>query len=181
MLQWLLADRFGLVAHAETRELPSFALVIGKGGLKIRAAEPDPNAAMGPASPNRLERAGRTLDRLWSYDGDSFGVSSSSVAGNVLHAEFKRMPTEALAQILADRVRAPVINMTGLEGEYQLTLDLPLPGASIAASEPVGELAPDPLGAVFSAVERLGLKLEHRKAPIAVLVVDHLERVPTEN
>ena len=181
MLQWLLADRFGLVAHAEARELPGFALAIGKGGLKIKAAEPDPDAATEPASPNRLERAGRTLDRLWSYDGDSFGVSSSSVAGNVLHVTFKRMPMEALAQILADRLRAPVIDMTGLQGEYQLTLDLPLPGASAAAPEPAGELAPDPLGAVFSTVERLGLKLEHRKAPIAVLVVDHVERAPTEN
>ena len=181
MLQWLLADRFGLVAHAETRELPSFALVIGKGGLKIRAAEPDPNAAMGPASPNRLERAGRTLDRLWSNDGDALGMGSWKVMPGVLHAEFKRMPIEGLAQLLADRLGGPVINLTGLEGEYQMTLDLPLPGASAVAPEPSGELAPDPLGAVFSTVERLGLKLEHRKAPIAVLVVDHVERVPTEN
>jgi uncharacterized protein (TIGR03435 family) len=181
MLQWLLADRFGLAAHVETRELPGFALVVGKGGTKMKPAEPDPNAATEPASSNRLERAGHTLDRLWSYDGDSFGVSSSSVAGNVLHVAFKRMPIEALAQILADRLRAPVTNMTGLDGEYQMTLDLPLPGASAGAPEPAGELAPDPLGAVFATVERLGLKLEHRKAPIAVLVVDHVERVPTEN
>ena len=88
---------------------------------------------------------------------------------------------EGLAQLLADRLGGPVINMTGLEGEYQMTLDLPLPGVSAVAPEPAGELAPDPLGVVFSTIERLGLKLEHRKAPIAVLVVDHVERVPTEN
>jgi uncharacterized protein (TIGR03435 family) len=67
MLQWLLADRFGLVAHAETRELPGFALVVGKGGPKVKLAEPDPDAATEPASPNRLERAGQLLDRLSSY------------------------------------------------------------------------------------------------------------------
>ena len=181
MLQWLLADRFGLAAHAETKELPGFALVVGKGRPRMKPAEPDPNAATEPASPNRIERAGRTLDRLWSNDGDALGVSSWKVMPSVLHAEFKRMPMEGLAQLLADRLGGPVINMTGLEGEYQMTLDLPLPGVSAVAPEPAGELAPDPLGVVFSTIERLGLKLEHRKAPIAVLVVDHVERVPTEN
>jgi uncharacterized protein (TIGR03435 family) len=184
MLQWLLAERFGLVAHAETRELPGFALVVGKGGPKMKPAEPDPNAAAEPASPNRLERAGRTLDRLWSNDGDALGVSSFSVAGNVMHAEFKRMPMEGLAQLLADRLRAPVINMTGLDGDYRMTLDLPFPGASTVATAPGAELpaALEPEGpSLFSTVERLGLKLERRKTPISVLVVDNVNRVPTEN
>jgi len=83
------------------------------------------------------------------------------------------MPMDALAQILADRLRAPVIDMTGLNGEYQVTLDLPIPGGSGPAEE-FGE-------SVFSSVQRHGLKLEQRNAPIAVLVVDHVEKVPTEN
>jgi uncharacterized protein (TIGR03435 family) len=184
MLRWLLADRFGLVAHAETRELPGFALVVGKGGPKMKLAEPDPNAAAEPASPNHLERAGRTLDRLWSYDGDALGVSSSSVADNAMHVAFKRMPMEGLAQLLADRLRAPVINMTGLDGEYQMTLDLPIPGASIVATVPGVELpaALEPEGvSLFSTVERLGLKLVQRKTPMEVLVVDNVNRIPTEN
>jgi uncharacterized protein (TIGR03435 family) len=184
MLQWLLAERFGLVAHAETRELPGFALGVGKGGPKMKQAEPDANAAAEPVSPNRLARAGRTLDRIWSNDGDALGVSSFSVAGNVMHAAFKRMPMEGLAQLLADRLRAPVINLTGLYGDYQMTLDLPFPGASTVATAPGAELpaALESEGvSLFSMVERLGLKLEQRKTPIAVLVVDNVNRVPTEN
>ena len=50
------------------------------------------------------------------------------------------MPMEGLAQLLADRLRAPVINMTGLYGDYQMTLDLPFPGASTVATAPGAEL-----------------------------------------
>ena len=182
MLQWLLADRFGLVAHTETKELPGFALVIGKGGLKIKASEPDPDAPPEPASSNRLERAGQLQDRLFSYDDKALGMVSWKVMPGVLHAEFKRMPMEALAQLVADRLRAPVINMTGLDGEYQMTLDLPIPGSS--TSVPGVELPPElePVSvSLFSTVERLGLKLVQRKSPIEVLVVDNVNRVPTEN
>ena len=91
---------------------------------------------------------------------------------------------EGLAQLLADRLRAPVINMTGLDGEYQMTLDLPIPGASIVATVPGVELpaALEPEGvSLFSTVERLGLKLVQRKTPMEVLVVDNVNRIPTEN
>ena len=183
MLQWLLADRFGLVAHAETKDLPGFALVIGRGGLKIEPALPDPDAPREPASLNRLEHSGQLIDRLFSNDPKALGVVSMRSMSGVLRVEFKRLPLEALAQILADRLQAPVIDMTGLAGEYHVTLDLPAP-VSNSANIP-GEQLPSPLEPVavslFSAVERLGLKLEKRKTPISMLVVDHVERVPTEN
>ena len=115
----------------------------------MKPAVPGHDAPAEPASPNRLERAGRTLDSLWSYD-KPFGLVSLSVTGGVTHSEFKKMPMDALAQILADRLRAPVIDMTGLNGEYQVTLDLPIPGGSGPAEE-FGE-------SVFSSVQRHGLK-----------------------
>jgi uncharacterized protein (TIGR03435 family) len=177
MLQWLLADRFGLAAHAETRELSSFALVVGKGGLKMKPAPPA-DAQPEPASPNRLERAGQLMDRLASNDPKAFGVVSIKVVAGGLHAEFKSLPMEALAQILADRLQAPVINMTHLEGEYQVTLELPPPGSGIANITPESQaesVSP------FSTVERLGLKLQKQKTPISLLVVEHLDRVPTQN
>ncbi len=182
MLQWLLAERFGLVAHNEMKDLPAVALVVGKGGPKMRLAPPDADAPVEPVSANRLKRTGRTLDSLWSYD-KPFGLGAMSVTGGVLHGEFKKMPMDALAQILASQMGAPVLDLTGLDGEYQVTLDLPLPGASTVANGPGGDSSTmEPFGvSVFSAVQRLGLKLEQRKAPIAVLVVDHVERVPTEN
>ena len=172
MLQWLLAERFGLVAHSETTDLPAFALVVGKGGPKMRPAAPDADDSVELASTNRLERVGRTLDNLWSYD-KSFGGAAMSITDGVLHGEFKKMTMDGLAQLLASQMRAPVIDLTGLEGKYQVTLDLPVPGGDTSTM--------DAFTSVFSMVQRLGLKLEQRKARIAVLVVDHVERVPTEN
>jgi uncharacterized protein (TIGR03435 family) len=73
--------------------------------------------------------------------------------------------------------------MTGLYGDYQMTLDLPFPGASTVATAPGAELpaALESEGvSLFSTVDRLGLKLEHRKTPIEVLV-DNVNRIPAEN
>jgi uncharacterized protein (TIGR03435 family) len=182
MLQWLLAERFGLVVHGETRDLPSFALVVETGGPKMKAGEPDADV---PAEATRIERVGRTLDKCWSYD-DTFGITAFSIVGGNMHLEVKKLPMDALAQLLADRLGAPVIDMTGLEGNYQATLDLPPSFRALNAAAGAGgdalTMASDPPGSsVFSMVKRLGLRLEPRKTPIAVLVVDHVERVPTEN
>jgi uncharacterized protein (TIGR03435 family) len=172
MLQWLLAERFGLVVHGETRSLPSLALLVAKNGPKIKPAAPDSDAPAQPA-PGRLEKAGRTLDALWSPDPREFGVTAFSATAGNLHAEFARLPMDALAQILASNLNMPVLNATGLEGRYRVTLDLPLPGA------PASDEGASP--SAQSAVKRFGLKLEPRKAPIAVLVVDRVEWAPTEN
>lgn len=182
MLQWLLAERFGLVVHGETRDMPAFALVVGKGGPKMKPGEPDAGI---PAEATRIEKVGRTLDNLWSYD-KTYGLTAFSMAGGNMHLEFKKLPMDALAQILADRVGAPVFDMTGLEGNYQATLDLPPSFLALNTAAGAGQnaltMASDPPGSsVFSMVKRLGLELEPRKAPITVLVVDRVERVPTEN
>ncbi len=181
MLQWLLAERFGLVAHVETRELAGFALLVGKNGAKMKPGEPDSDAAQEPVPTSRLARMGHTLDMLWSYDEKALGSSVSPVAVNLLRFNARRMPMEGLAQLLADRLNVPVIDMTGLQGDYyQVTLDLPIPGAP--AGEPVAGLPPvDPIGAMLATVEKLGLKLERRKTPIEVLVVDSVNRLPTAN
>jgi uncharacterized protein (TIGR03435 family) len=184
MLQWLLADRFGFTAHTETRDLPGFALVIGKGGLKIKPSEPDPDAAAEPASQSRLERAGQLFDRLASNDARSLGIEHMTVMRGVMRADFKRMPMEALAQVLADRLQAPVLNQTGLSGDYRMTLELPVAGSAPISGPPGVELpaALEPVSvSLFSTVERLGLKLEPRKTALPMLVVDTVNRSPSDN
>jgi len=171
MLQWLLAERFGLVAHSETKDLPVWALVAGKGGPKMKPTAPDPD------EPARTRNVGRTLDNLWSYD-KPFGLTAMTNHGQRL--EFSKMPMDALAQILADRLREPVIDRTGLEGDYQVTLDFSS-AALTSVRTALDTEAPDPGSAVFWAAQRLGLKLERRKAPITLLIVDHVEKVPTGN
>jgi uncharacterized protein (TIGR03435 family) len=82
-----------------------------------------------------------------------------------------------LAEFLSRRMELPVIDMTGLKATYSVTLDW-VPESKDKANEPntpVGLTLPDALQ------EQLGLKLENRKTPLDILVVDHAERVPTEN
>jgi len=146
MLQNLLSDRFRLATHTEGKEMSVLALVVAKGGSKLKAAE--------------------------------FGNSNTSMSPGKLTA--KAVPLLNVAEILSRHLNQPVLNMTGLQGVYDFTLEWgPEPkGGAAAAGEPARELGPS----LFTALqEQLGLKLEPRKAPIELLVVDRAEKVPVGN
>ena len=155
MLQTLLAERFKLALHHEQRELPFLALVAGAKGLKIREAkdESDPSG-------NRY------------------------IMGTI---RSDRVPIPILAMLLSRFLRQPVLDMTGLKGMFELKLEWtpdtvqPRPAVSGGAeSGAAPEVAPGP--SIFEAVEQqLGLKLEPRKGPLEVIVVDSAEKVPIEN
>jgi len=182
MLQWLLIERFSLAAHTETKNTATFALTVAKGGLKMKPAEPDTNPA-GPKAEfgsSRIERVGRALESLWG-DGAELGLKAMSTAGNA-HLEFSRMPMDALAQFLSSYLRTPVIDRTGIEGDYQAVLDFSLADTPAVARATGENAAEGSFGtSLFAAILRLGLKLEPSKASIPVLVIDHLEQVPTAN
>lgn len=162
MLQALLAERFKLTAHKEVRPSPGYALVVDKDGPKFKESDPNSNF-MGrlPAGVIRLRRGGG-------------GVKAS-------------MTMELLARYLSNSTHHPVEDLTGLKGKYDIdlswapdpTIDAP-PGpnpATDAASQPAA-----PTADLFTAIrESLGLKLEARKTQVEVLVIDHIERVPTGN
>jgi len=181
MLQWLLVERFGLAAHRETKDLAGFALVAGKSGPKMKPAVPDDDSPAEPAS--------NTLDLLFGEQGArAFGLKAISAADGTIHMEFAKLPMSALAPILASYLRAPVSDMTGLKGRYQATLEFSAAStaaAANAATAPGGAgpaAASEPAGSsLFSAVRPLGLGLERHKAPFQMLVVDHLDQVPTPN
>jgi uncharacterized protein (TIGR03435 family) len=80
------------------------------------------------------------------------------------------------AEFLARRMDRPVLDMTGLKGFYDLTLEW-TPDAATAPAADLPTLPELPL----AVQEQLGLRLESRKAPIPIVIVDHVERVPTEN
>ena len=181
MLQGLLVERFRLAAHRETKDLAGFALVVGKGGPKMKPA------VAGAGEP--AEPATNTLDLLFGDQGaKAFGLKAISAADGTIHMEFTKLPMSALAPILASYLHAPVSDLTGLKGRYQATLEFSAAGtaaAANAANATVGDgppVAPEPPGSsLFSAVKPLGLGLERHKAPVEVLVVDHLDEAPTEN
>lgn len=185
MLQGLLAERFGLAVHWETREHSAYELVIAKGGLRMKEAAP-PSAD------------GRPADNLPFPRKDGWLVlpagkpSMVSTTRNGITRLSARMLTAAdLARRMERRIDRPIIDKTGLTGAYDFNLvyaDDSLAAASPAAIEPsssqlpmqgeVGAPTPTLVGAFE---DQLGLKLNPAKGPIQVLVVDHLNKVPTEN
>jgi uncharacterized protein (TIGR03435 family) len=159
MFQQVLTDRFKLVAHHETRELPVYVLSIGKGGPKFKEAPPDPGHEKG---------AGR------------FMVSRGKIS-----ALGTAMPF--LLTILSRQLGRTIIDKTGLTGNYDITLQwTPDDGStpdtrSTNADLPTAPPPADSDPSIFTAIqEQLGLKLVSAKGPVDVLVIDHIEK-PSEN
>lgn len=154
MLQRALSDRFGIRVHREKREIPIYALVPGKHGVKLQATAPPEH--------RKLKAVNSAIGPLPSSI--SFGHGYFFAAAITL---------DTLADNMVDYLDEdlPVVNMTGLTGEYKIDMHW-------TPTEETGMKDPEFTGAVQ---EQLGLRLEKRKAPYDLLVVDHIERVPTEN
>jgi uncharacterized protein (TIGR03435 family) len=201
MLQTLLAERFKLVAHRESKDQPVYAMVIGKGGLKIKESAP-PVAASADGAANPAITGSSSVSVSQGKGGavvsDGTGKSqkmSPSADGKSMRFEISGATLSELAEGLTPLVDRPIIDMTGLTGKYELALDISMqelmnlaraqganvPGGEGDASKPA-DLASDPGGSsLFTALQALGLKLEPRKSPMALIVVESVEKMPTEN
>jgi uncharacterized protein (TIGR03435 family) len=149
MLQSLLADRFKLASHRETREIPALTLLVSSKGHKLVPADKpgDPSFKTGKLS---LTGTGATLAEL--------------------------------TQFLSRELREPVVDQTGLKGLYNYTLDI-----NAYVTDEIRKSGGDgpPLEAnsiIAQAMQaQLGLKVEAKKVGVSMLVVDHLEKTPTDN
>jgi uncharacterized protein (TIGR03435 family) len=190
MFQALLAERFRLVARRGPASLPIYALVVAKGGLKIRQA----------TAPS-TEEPDTTPGRDFSY-----GTVQSHTAGDITTITNPHMGTvketgdpyqtqrwgapdtslEGLAELL-DHVAPlslPVIDMTGLSGRYQLTLEVSgreLRGAGQAGDDRKTEIEAAVLTAFNSGLQNLGLTLERRKGQVETVIVESAKKTPTAN
>jgi uncharacterized protein (TIGR03435 family) len=109
--------------------------------------------------------------------------------GGNMHIESKRMTMQRLVNAIGRYCELPLLDLTNLEGAYEVAVDVS--GAEIrnvarmngaVIRTPASEEAPDPSGVSLRAsLEKLGLRLEVRKMPVEVLVVDDALKVPTEN
>jgi uncharacterized protein (TIGR03435 family) len=153
MLQALLAERFQLKTHSEMHEKPVYALVVGKNGSRLKE-----NPA--GSGVTKFNRKGRDVEMVFA------GTPIDS-----LISQFPRMPG----------IDRPVLDETGLSGKYDFQFSVTDVQLGMRV-EQNGIPAADAEGAsVFTALQdQLGLKLEPRKAPIQVLVIDRVER-PSEN
>jgi len=197
MLQTLLADRFKLTFHKESKVLPAYALMPAKGGLKLSEAEPETASGSsgeprpGPPEPGAkgaLPRGGMRM---------MMGPRGRHMTGKI--------SMQQLADSLSNWMDRPVLNMTDAKGVYDVDLEWsgddgprgmmamrgpggPGPGGPEGGPRPEGAPRPEnhdesaDAPSIFTALQdKLGLRLDSRKAPVDILIIDHAEKVPTEN
>jgi len=200
MLQALLAERFKLTVHRESKEQAVYALVVGKNGPKLKESAPDADAPTTTDDVNPQVRvSGRGENTQVSISGGQIGTAHMSMGPDgTMHLEAPKMNMAAFADTLSRFFDRPVVDLTELKGTYQVALDLSMEDLRMAArtvgimrpglgggrggAQPPADAASDPAGmSIFAAVQQLGLKLEPRKTPLELIVIDHLEKTPTEN
>lgn len=200
MLHTLLEERFGLVTHREARPLDAFELVVAPDGMKMKKVEPvnelDKELHLDPSSglPQREVYARETPDgtvRVFQVPGGGSTRMTSRTLyerrtihneGSIITAT--RMSMAELVSELETNVDAPIVDSTGLTGVYQFSIQLPRDAVFTRMLQRVGAgTALEPAGGVstFKALEGIGLKLERRRLPVEVIVVDKLSRIPTAN
>jgi uncharacterized protein (TIGR03435 family) len=196
MLHTLLRTRFGFRAHVEPRATDVYELVVGRGELKMQEVPAvDEIDKVFPVDPSRkLPKLDQTLDtldgrirRMTSERGGEVIITERSMYERIRtdrgteEIDATRISMTQLASMLSFTVDRPVVDRTMLRGLYRLRIELPPPTfmiGSVFAQTPTNE--PSSVSP-FSAVEKLGLRLERRRAMLATLVVDHIDRVPSPN
>jgi len=199
MLQALLVERFHLKTHKGSKENSMYALVVAKGGPKLKEAAPvtppEPGAAPAPISIKQTGDGKGTV----SAAGPNGPMKMNIGEGGAMHMQMN-MTTANLAVFLTRFAGRPVVDETQLKGTYEMSLDMPadslraiaqsagiaIPGAPGGGGAVGGALpldsASDPSGStIFATVQQMGLKLEPQKKPVELIVVDSVEKAPIEN
>jgi len=146
MLRSLLAERFRLKVHQETKEIPLYTVTVDKNGPKLKETAPG------------------------TETGSKFAISHG-----VWKFTYTNITLPELVTRIASNFDQPLLDRTGLTGGYDVVLEYRRanlnPGADAAA-----DLGPT----IFSALQQVGLKIVHTKAPFEITVIDHAEK-PSEN
>ena len=172
MQQNLLLERFKMTFHHEQKQLPAYDLVVAKNGPKLKEAEPPPpedsDAPKPPRPARKLDKDGFPIlppGRAWITD----------MEGPRWVQRFTGASMEDLGRYVASMVGQPVDDATGLKGKYDFILKWLNERGRRPSDD---ESGPN----IFEALQaQLGLKLESKKTTVDVLVIDHIEKTPTEN
>jgi uncharacterized protein (TIGR03435 family) len=178
MWQNLLAERFGVVLHHESKEFQVEELVVAKGGLKLKESTDDDPGAEGPPK----------MDKKGDLNGPGLvTMITMGPNGPSAHTVAKAQPLSKLTTMLGNQINGPVLDKTGLTGKYDFNIEftpyLPpgVQGPGPASATP-GDNTSEPGPNLADAVQRqLGLRLVASKAKLDVVVIDKAEKVPTAN
>lgn len=180
MWQRFLEDRFKVKVHRETREMSVYQLVVNKSGFKAKEwvdRKPGDPAEVPnePGTPPKRDKDGFPIVPA----GQTMGFFSGGSAHFVAPAGTMKQ----LAQMLEGRLSLgggtprPVVDATGLTGKY----DIKLTWSPQADNPPAGKEAPEGQSMLEALKTQLGLEIRQGKATLEMLVVDHIEKVPTDN
>ncbi len=216
MIQNLLAERFKLTSHRDSKEMQMFDLVVAKGGPKLTEHVEE---APKPGADSSDEKKDAETAQKQRLEGLAAGMAARGGRGGemvvpknckgcmmimngkaTMNADGETM--EELARQLSNQVGKPVQDATGLKGKYDFSLTFDAQGAmrnmmpgmaggiAVAGAgpapgggnTPVGGSDPDGGIPIQGAIQsQLGLKLESKKGNVEMIVVDHAEKIPTEN
>jgi len=218
MLQTLLAERFKLAVHRDKSEHKVLALIVSKGGPNMKEsptapADIDPNAPLQPGERKIDSEEGPVIMKTNSDGSMSINMGKRGtfrqkfdMSSQSMHLDASMVTMDGLADMLTTMMQMggsggpQVVDMTGLKGNYQISLDLSLASLIAAAQAQAGvggglvsaggasavnpaDAASDPEGGnnVGSSLGQMGLKLDERKATVERLVVDHADKAPSED
>jgi uncharacterized protein (TIGR03435 family) len=175
MLQEFLKERFHLTYHFEKRELPGYRMAVAKNGPKLKEAVVDPDGADQPTLATKIDKDGfPNAPGLWRMP---YGSKFSQ----------KKQTMSQVTTFVAFHAFKPVVDATGLTGEYDITLywesdQQQIGGAAVELDNVPSNLTPA-VGQTFQGAlqSQLGLRLEPAKVTLNVFVLDHLDKMPTEN
>ena len=199
MLKALLTERFKLAIQRDRKDQPILALVVGKNGLKLQKAGAEADASIPDApgdqpvyTPQGDARALKNGDILITHS--EYGpIHGGRGPSGVMQWEYSKLTMPALAALLAPHLDRPVVDMTNLRDSYHLVFqnqrrqdggasDTKKGGPPEESSDAGNARQDDTFGeGLIRAIERGGLKLEARRAPVETIMVDHLEKTPTGN
>jgi uncharacterized protein (TIGR03435 family) len=149
MMQTLLAERFKLTLHRQTKEMSALVMTVSKGGHKMKAVETEGSPSFQTGKLN-LTGSGALLSQLTDF--------------------------------LSKEIRFPIIDQTGLTGRFDYFLDINAYVTEEMKKEGNNGPPPDAPTIVAMALQsQLGLKLDSKKAPVEILIIDTLDKTPTEN
>jgi uncharacterized protein (TIGR03435 family) len=220
MLQSLLKERFKVTLHREKKDHPIYALVVGKGGPKLKVAEvsadvPGAPGTSGASEPGKAPTPPPPGGPRETAVAGAFGGRASMPPGGMSmrmgpnggHLETKAVTLSRFAESISRFLDRPVVDQTGIEGNYDFALDISpeemggmiaqMKGAMVMAGGPAGGGGPMPGGpghggpealpnapeggSIFQSIQSYGLKLEPKKAPMDMIAIDSAEKTPTEN
>ena len=174
MLQTLLADRFKLALHRETRDLPVYALTAAKSGLKLPSPKEGgcvPREPDAPTAPPRLAPG--------QFYCGGFGVATLPTG---MRMQGSRISMAEFVKGLSRVVGRPVLDKTGFSGEFDVHLDFAPEDAAMGGGGPgdpaaaIPPASPSALNIFVAMEEQLGLKLTSAKGPVEVLVIDSVQK-----